>query len=228
MERILEPELMDDPVQAQAYAEADFEEPNAHFVSLFRDFVEDTDFSGSILDLGCGPGDISIRLAKSFPGCEVHAVDGSKPMLDFAKKAVLTESGIDRRVTFIQGLIEELKLPYSSYNAVVSNSLLHHLANPQALWSTLKTFTGGGAAILIMDLIRPHSTVIASALVETYASQEASILKRDFYNSLCAAFTPEEIQSQLQDAGLSHLQVTRVSDRHMTISGFLLAKGDFS
>ena len=36
MDRMLEPELMDDADQARAYAEADFEEPNRMFVELFR------------------------------------------------------------------------------------------------------------------------------------------------------------------------------------------------
>ena len=47
----------------------------------------------------------------------------------------------------------------------------------------------------------------------------AAVLRRDFRNSLAAAFTPEEVAEQLRGAGLAHLVVERVSDRHLTVSG---------
>ena len=55
MNRILEPELMDDPAQAEAYARADFAEENQGFVDRFKEYFPE--FSqGKVLDLGCGPG----------------------------------------------------------------------------------------------------------------------------------------------------------------------------
>jgi ubiquinone/menaquinone biosynthesis C-methylase UbiE len=60
MDRILEPELMNDPQQALIYAQADFEKENQGFVDRFREyFPEFTE--GHILDLGCGPGDIPVH-----------------------------------------------------------------------------------------------------------------------------------------------------------------------
>ena len=41
MPRVLEPELMDDPEQAQAYAAADFAEENQGFVDRFREYFPD-------------------------------------------------------------------------------------------------------------------------------------------------------------------------------------------
>ena len=64
MKRTLEPELMDDPEQALAYARADFEKENQGFIDRFREyFPEFTE--GHILDLGCGPGDIPVRFARA-------------------------------------------------------------------------------------------------------------------------------------------------------------------
>jgi hypothetical protein len=71
-----------------------------------------------------------------------------------------------------------------------------------------------------MDLIRPDSTEQAAAIVERVAGREAAILKTDFFNSLCAAFTLSEIHEQLRCADLA-LDVEQVSDRHMRISGRL-------
>ncbi|HQR49986.1 MAG TPA: hypothetical protein PL152_11655, partial [Steroidobacteraceae bacterium] len=67
MQRIPEPELMDEFEQARAYAEADFSEPNQRFVQLFEaEFPALT--SGCVVDLGCGPGDIAVRLARRHAG----------------------------------------------------------------------------------------------------------------------------------------------------------------
>ena len=68
--------------------------------------------------------------------------------------------------------------------------------------------------------MRPDSPQAARNIVETVAPNELPILKEDFYASLCAAFTPEEVKKQVNRSGLP-LQVTPVSDRHMVIQGVL-------
>lgn len=219
MERVLEPELMEEPAQVLAYAEADFDEPNSHFVLLFKEFVNNPNFSGSILDLGCGPGDIAMRIAKLYPTSVIHAVDGSTAMLDYAKNALQRRTGIASRITFIHGKVPNLTLPHTKYDAIVSNSLLHHLPNPQALWSTIKSYAHDTAIVFIMDLLRPASINDATVLVDTHAAGEPEILQRDFYNSLLAAFTVDEIKAQLNTATLKEFRVRQVSDRHVVISG---------
>jgi len=63
MERRPEPELMDDEQQSIAYAQADFSTSNQLYVdSLVRDFPTHL---GSVVDIGCGPADVVIRLAKA-------------------------------------------------------------------------------------------------------------------------------------------------------------------
>jgi hypothetical protein len=71
-----------------------------------------------------------------------------------------------------------------------------------------------------MDLGRPDSPVEAREIVERVAGNEHPLLKTDFYHSLCAAFTPEEVRAQLEVTALP-LTVRQVSDRHMTIEGVL-------
>jgi len=71
-----------------------------------------------------------------------------------------------------------------------------------------------------MDLIRPDSQLEARQIVERVAANEHPVLKEDFYNSLCAAFTVNEVRSQLKSAGLP-LAVEQVTERHMNIKGLL-------
>jgi len=59
-------------------------------------------------------------------------------------------------------------------------------------------------------------------MVDLYARDEPVILRRDFLNSLLAAFTPEEIRTQLTTANLQRLTVKVTSDRHVMIAGTLI------
>jgi hypothetical protein len=47
------------------------------------------------------------------------------------------------------------------------------------------------------------------------------VLRKDFRNSLFAAFEPREVVAQLRDAGLAGLDVGVVSDRHLAVLGRL-------
>jgi hypothetical protein len=62
MRRVIEPELMDDPSQAGAYAAADFAEAHGRMVEAFGVYFPGVEVAGSVLDLGCGPGDIKRKL----------------------------------------------------------------------------------------------------------------------------------------------------------------------
>jgi SAM-dependent methyltransferase len=220
MQRIPEPELMDEFEQARAYAEADFSEPNERFVGLFESEFPGMR-SGVVLDLGCGPGDITLRLARRNPGLHVDGLDGSRHMLAFGEARLREEPALAARVRFIQGILPGAKLPLERYDAITSNSLLHHLHDPRVLWRAVLDHGAPGAAVLIMDLCRPESTVAAQEIVEAYAGEEPEVLKRDFYNSLCAAFDPHEVREQLAGSGLGALEVRTVSDRHMVVAGRL-------
>ena len=58
-------------------------------------------------------------------------------------------------------------------------------------------------------------------LVTTYAETEPAVLREDFLASLCAAFTPEEIEMQLAGVQLQDLQIEIVSDRHLIVFGYM-------
>lgn len=220
MERTPERELMDDPAQAEAYAGADFEAVNSAFVEGFRQRFPDLPASSFIADLGCGPGDIALRLAQAFPGAMIQAVDGAEAMIGHAERA-LAEGEEASRVVLVQSTLQDLEPPPFPFNAVVSNSLLHQLQDGGDLWRTLQRTCASGTAIHIQDLKRPESEEQAGELVAQYASEEPEQLRTDFYNSLLAAFTPEEVRAQLETAELDGLEIEEPSDRHLLIVGQL-------
>lgn len=218
MDRILEPELMDDPLQAEVYARADFAEENQGFVDRFREYFPD--FSvGRVLDLGCGPADIPIRFARLYPACQVVGIDASAPMIRLGEQAV-TQAGLADRITLSCERIDAVPGARIA-DAAMSNSLLHHLPNPLQFWNKLRLLVKPGSPVLVMDLLRPDSPEEARAIVDRYAAGEPDILRRDFYNSLLAAFTEDEVTTQLARMNLTRLLIDIPDDRHWVVGGVI-------
>jgi SAM-dependent methyltransferase len=217
MERVTEPELMDDEQQSIAYAQADFSTSNQLYVdSLVRDFPT---YLRTVVDIGCGPADVVIRLATAAPGATITAIDGSAPMIALGRAAARA-AGVDRQLALLHTRIPGPPPDAHAFDAVLSKDLLHHLPDPQVLWTEVKRLGRPGAAVYVMDLVRPDTVEAAEAMVKDGAGSEDPILQRDFYNSLLAAFTMDEVRQQLRDAGLE-LTVAPAGVRHMLIKGTL-------
>lgn len=217
MERILEPEIMDGEAEAAAYARADFSDSNQAYVAdVMASFPDQL---ANVVDLGCGPGDIDIRLARAAATTRITGVDGSPPMLAIAR-AALRSAGYENRVSFLEGRIPGVALRAASFDMVLCKDMLHHLPDPQVLWSEVRRLGRPGAAVCVVDLCRPATPAAAHDIVERVSRDEHPVLKTDFYNSLCAAFTVEEVRAQLAVAGLS-LAVSQLTERHMGIKGRL-------
>jgi ubiquinone/menaquinone biosynthesis C-methylase UbiE len=222
VKRVPEPELMLDPEQARAYAAADFAESHERFVALLRAKLPALPAAGHALDLGCGPGDPTLRLARALPGWQVHGVDGSPAMLALARMAA-ERAGLAARVRFHEARLPELPAALAGrrFDLVLSNSLLHHLAEPGTLWKSAHRLAAPGGCVFVMDLLRPPSAAAAEALVARHAAGEPDVLRRDFFDSLCAAYNPDEVREQLLRAELGTLACEVVSDRHWIAWGRL-------
>ena len=215
MNRVAERELMDAPAHANAYARADFSAPHAAFVQGFAERFPDF-ASGKVLDLGCGPADISVRFAQRYPQAIIEAVDGAPAMLALARERLRGE-GLESRVHLTQIYLPDALLARRRFDVVISNSLLHHLADPAALWHLIAA-QARGTLIYIVDLMRPQSESQLDQLVAAHAAGEDPLLVEDFANSLRAAYRPDEIRAQLAAAELD-LDVAVISDRHIVVWG---------
>jgi len=217
MQREPEQERMDTAEAADAYARADFEEVNRKFADDAKAFLG---AAKRLLDLGCGPGDIPILLAESVQYERLVAVDAAATMLRWAKQRVAA-SPATSRISLLQADAKRLPFPDKTFDAVVSNSILHHVADPAAFWQESARVTAKGGRLFMRDLVRPASIGDVERLVEAYARDESEMLRGEFYRSLCAAYTIDEVRAQLADAGLNLLAVRESSDRHMDIHGVI-------
>jgi 2-polyprenyl-3-methyl-5-hydroxy-6-metoxy-1,4-benzoquinol methylase len=217
--RIPEPELMIDPDQAAAYSAADFADAHQMLIDRFVDCFGPLAGRDSldVLDLGCGPADVTVRLARALPNARITGVDGSEPMLAHGR-ARLANAGLADRVHLEPRLLPDPDLETRTFDVVVSTSVLHHLADPAALWTTIARCTAPGGAVFVADLRRPPDKATLDDLVARAAGDEPEVLVADFRNSLCASYRPDEVRAQVAAAGLD-LTVEELGERHLTAWG---------
>ena len=138
-------------------------------------------------------------------------------MLALAQARVL-DAGLGTRIALEHRHLPDDSLPTSHFDAVVCNSVLHHLADPQVLWTTIARVARPGARIAVGDLRRPTSATELAELVATHAADAPEVLREDYAHSLAAAYTLDEIAAQVQTAGLD-LHVEATTDRHVLVTG---------
>ncbi len=229
MRRVIEPELMTEESQVEAYSKADFATSDKSFcLDLYQYLVaiRRLPSSGSlIVDLGCGPGNISQRVSTLWPEADVVGVDGSELMIDAANRRMSRFLIGRQRLSYHCLNILELGNGSNGFarNAelVLSNSLLHHLHNPNDLWRTIFEIAKPGSVVFHRDLRRPISREKAIEIQLRYMPEAPSVLIRDFLASLHAAFTVEEVRAQLEFAKLDYLQVIEVNDRYLQVFGIV-------
>ena len=219
MKRIIEPELMEDREQVEAYALADFAEAHQQRVTWFTEIFGPTVECATILDIGCGPGDMTLRFARALPDSRILAVDGSQAMVDAAAQVLAAEPALAPRVHFMRAWLPDDSLPDESYGMVMSHSALHHFHDPAAFWDIVRSYAPAGTIVFVSDLRRAASVEAAEQIVNERAAEEHPALQRDFAASLCAAFSPEEVQTQLAAAGLGHLHVKAMGDIYLLVYG---------
>lgn len=210
---------MDDVQQVQAYASADFTASDQASVARILALLAEGAGPGDrlrIVDLGCGPGNLTVPLAERLPKAEVVGIDGSRPMLVAAQQRA---SGGRPRFRLMQ--LQDLPPDLGRFDLLVSNSLLHHLHDPGLLWRTVLRLAAPGALVVVKDLRRPATPAEVDDLVLRHAAGAPPVLQRDYRASLHAAFRPEEVRQQLQRSGLMTLQVQPLEDRYLEVWGRL-------
>ncbi len=218
MDRFAEPEYMDDAEEARAYAETDFSAVNQAFAERLLELAGST-AEAQVLDFGCGPGDITLRIARSRPGWRITGLDFSRAMLAFARRAQ-ARTGDAPHASWVITDAKCCPFPDARFDILCSNSILHHITGAVQFWREIRRLARPGTLIFFRDLFRPESEAAARALVEKHAGDASPLLQEEFYRSFLSAYTIEEVREQLGEAGLASLRVEQITNRHIDIFGF--------
>jgi ubiquinone/menaquinone biosynthesis C-methylase UbiE len=214
LHRIPETEVMDDVAEASAYDAMDHTQPNMAFVERLLELGIDN--CTKALDLGTGPGDIPLMLCGPTQRVSIFAIDLAQSMLDLAKHKIEL-AGLDNRITLAKMDVKSLDLPDDSFDAVFSNTILHHIPEPALMLAEIARVLKPGGLLLIRDLYRPDTQAQLDTLVKQYAADCDDQQRKLFADSLHAALTPNELRALADANGLSDCEIVIDTDRHMSL-----------
>jgi len=229
MERIPEPELMEKKDQVISYDEADFSEGEVNLINqidhyLLRKniFLNEKDL---IVDLGCGPGNISEKLAIKWPNTEVVGIDGSKEMIlraEYNKKISINNKNL-KNLRYICSNIKDIKsinyLLKKKISLLVSNSLIHHITHLEDFFNTIRSLSNNITVNFHKDLKRPLDEKSAIKLKKKCSTKYSEILTQDYYASLRASYTFKELRNFTLENDLSSLDVFEDGDNYLIVYG---------
>ena len=229
MLRIKEPELMIELEQVKVYSRTDFSDSDGKMVSRLSEFIKESKKNlqrkSIFIDLGCGPGNITERLAAHWPESTVVGIDGSLEMLKLAKERQVLVKKISslKGLSYIKQDISTLSAGQFNFpdfaDVVVSNSFIHHVHDFNDFLNVLKVVSKEGTLFFHRDLRRPLTFDVALELQQKHLPTAHPIMIRDFLSSLKAAYTAEEVVDYLEKSNWKSYKVFEVGDRYLDIIG---------
>ena len=229
MERVPEPELMEEKEQVISYDEADFSEGEVNLINQINHYLLGKNiFLGEkdlIVDLGCGPGNISEKLAIKWPNTEVVGIDGSKEMILRAEynKSISTNQKKLKNLRYVCSDIKDLKsnnfLLKKKISLLVSNSLIHHITNLEDFFNTIRSLSNNITVNFHKDLKRPLDAKSALKLKAKCSTEYNEILTNDYYASLRASYSFKELKNFTIENNLSSLDVFEDGDKYLILYG---------
>lgn len=160
-----------------------------------------------VLDFGCGPGTITVGLAKSVEPGEVHGIDLEESQIDLARAAA--EAGGHDNVTFHVGDVTDLPFEDDSFDAAHCHAVLMHVPDTPAVLSEVKRVLKPGGIISSREMF------VSSSFLEP--SDEGTDAAWATFGRLLAANgghpqMGRELKSTLLDAGFSDIQTSASFD----------------
>jgi ubiquinone/menaquinone biosynthesis C-methylase UbiE len=212
--RVLEPEVMDRPEEAREYDAMDHSAVNLRFVADFL-AAHGPGRGGEMLDVGTGPARVPIAVCRADRHFRVLGVDLSGPMLELARRNV-ADAELTDRIRFARGDAKNLPFPDGRFEAIVSNTIIHHIPDPSPALAEMVRLVAPGGTLMVRDLARPGNDAELTALVQLHAASEPIPARNMFRDSLHASLTLDEVRDVVQGLGLPADGVALTSDRHWT------------
>ena len=158
------------------------------------------------LDIGCGTGDIAVRLARL--GFQVTLLDVSLPMLEFAERAA-REAGVTEMIVLKHGDAAQLATLFDagSFDLILCHNLLEYVDDPAAvLRDAVRTLRDPSGMISVLVRNQPGEVLKAAIQEGDLAAAEHNLTAEWGYESLYGGkvrlFTPDRLEAMLAAAAL--------------------------
>jgi len=116
------------------------------FDRIAADIARVAPVGARVLEVGCGPGRLSIRLARRY-GLDVTGLDLDPAMIGRAR----TNAGGEAGPSFLVGDVASMAFPDGSFDVVVSTLSMHHWADPTAGLTEIGRVLGRSGRALVWD-----------------------------------------------------------------------------
>jgi len=130
----------------------------------------------SILDIGCGAGNNTLKLLQFVNPLDCLLVDLSGPMLERARERVGAAN--HGRTTTLQGDFRSLELPMGRYDVIVAAAVLHHLRDDcdwEAAFRKIFNLTAPGGSVWITDLVAHEMSGVQDLMWARYGAYLESL-----------------------------------------------------
>ncbi len=156
-----------------------------------------------VLELGPGPGWISLIIGRDRKDLHIDAVDASPDMVRAAKKN-LSELGsrVDVRVGFAETLTETVSGPY---DLIYSRDSLHHWTEPKAAFLCLLRLLSPSGVLILQDGRRDLG--LGAKILVGLLSRTMGAMGAFWRSSLAAGYTADELRTFTLEAGFSRVSV---------------------
>jgi ubiquinone/menaquinone biosynthesis C-methylase UbiE len=209
--RVLEPEIMSSAEEAREYDAMDFSATDQLFAERAAELAHGARW---IFDLGSGNAKIPLAIGALTPATvRICAIEMSAEMLAAGLRN-RSRAGAAHRLLFLRADAKRLPLPDASAELVTSNSLVHHIPDPRAVFREIARIVRPGGGILIRDLVRSDSEDELAQLVGAHTGGASPLQRRLFSDSLRAALTLSEVRAMVGECGLAGVSVSKITDRH--------------
>lgn len=212
LERVLEPEVMDSAEEAHDYDAMDHSHVNRAFVA---DLLRLCDDFRAMLDVGTGTAQIPLELCTRHALVHVTAIDMAQQMLRVGQQN-LERAGLTRRIRLQRCDAKRMPFADATFDAVMSNSIVHHIPEPFAVLSEMVRVARPGGLLFVRDLLRPVDQATLQQQVQQYAGDANAHQQQMFADSLHAALTLDEVRAMTTRLGFEPVTVQQTSDRHWT------------
>ena len=171
---------------------------------------------GKVLILGSGTGRLALKIAQTCPDCEVTGVDCCGPALEESLEKA-RGLGLVGRVWFLEGDACRLDLPEHSFDSVLCDGLLHHLADPSRLLDGMRRVVRPGGTVLLRDIERPLRPFWARLLGRPRPAAPEP-LRQAWQRSAAAAYSLDELSDFAARSPLAGAAVRRQADGHLVLT----------
>ncbi|TXK28256.1 class I SAM-dependent methyltransferase [Pontibacter qinzhouensis] len=130
----------------------------------------------TLLDLGCGAGNYTLKMLSKVPNLSCTLVDLSLPMLQKAQERVTAET--TGNIQIVQSDMRELALEPEQYDIVLAGAVLHHLrddADWELVFSKLYQALKPGGSFWVSDLVSHEVLEVNGMFRGKYGDYLASV-----------------------------------------------------